>query len=185
MFSRPVRMIAPAVLALGLLLAGCAAPGPSTPGTPSESDPPAPSVECPEAWTGISGPAVTGDAALADVKTLLGSDDVPSGVCVYTSSSGGSVWLIAVPFDPELPSKIIAWLEPLGFSAEERGLWDEGHEKSVAFVPPAGSDVKVAFAMVFNAIPDSLAGNTGLPPGFLKSFGVEPGDELAVFYAWR
>lgn len=105
--------------------------------------------------------------------------------CAYGSESGTSIWIIAEPYDAAFPERIAAWLAPLGWTAEEVGTWGEGHVQNIAFTPPADVDVTVAFGHAFSAYPDSVSFNLGIDQEFLSHYGVEPGDELAIFAAWR
>lgn len=165
---------------LAVLLAACGAPAPEDP-NPAASDPgPLPATECPEPVPGaFGGPAVQLDAA-----DLLGADDLPADVCAYGSESGDSIWIIAQPYDSGFPTKIAEWLTPLGWTAEQRDTWGEGDLENVAFLPPDGTTINQAFAHAFSAYPDSVSFNMGIDQEFLSRFGVEPGDELAIFTAY-
>jgi hypothetical protein len=177
---RPVLALT-AASALAVLLAGCGTAAPEEP-NPAASDPaPLPATECPEPVPGaFGGPAVSLDAA-----ELLGADDLPADVCAYGSESGDSIWILAQPYSAGFPDRITAWLEPLGWTAEEVGTWGDGDEQNVAYTAPAGSDVVQAFAHDFSAYPDSVSFNLGIDQEFLTAYGVEPGDELGIFAAWR
>lgn len=165
---------------LAVLLAACT-PAAEDP-HPAASDPgPLPPTDCPEPVAGaFGGPAVQLDAA-----ELLGADDLPADVCAYGSESGDSIWILAQPYAAGFPDRITAWLEPLGWTAEEVGVWGDGDEQNVAYTAPAGSDVTSAFAHDFSAYPDSVSFNLGIDQDFLTAYGVEPGDELGIFAAWR
>ncbi len=176
--SLPVLRLTLATAALGLLLTGCAAPVSPSETTAPEPDPVA---ECPSPQPGAFG----GAAVLLDSAELLGADDLPADVCAYGSESGDSIWVIAAPYDAAFPDRVAAWLEPLGWTAEEVGTWGEGDLQNVSFTPPAGTEIASAFAHAFSAYPDSVSINMGLDQEFLSHYGVEPGDELAIFAAWR
>ena len=176
--SLPVLRLTLATAALGLLLTGCAAPASPGETTAPEPDPVA---ECPSPQPGAFG----GAAVLLDSADLLGADDLPADVCAYGSESGDSIWGIAAPYDAAFPDRVAAWLEPLGWTAEEVGTWGEGDLQNVSFTPPAGTEIASAFAHAFSAYPDSVSINMGLDQEFLSHYGVEPGDELAIFAAWR
>ena len=76
-------------------------------------------------------------------------------------------------------------LEPLGWTAEQLGTWEDGDLENVGYTPPAGIEISSAFAHAFDAYPDSVSFNLGIDQEFLSHYGVEPGDELAIFAAWR
>jgi len=174
---RPLSALVPVVL-VGLALSACAAPA------PTETAAPEPTV----AGTDCASPqpnAFGGAAELLDSAELLGADDLPADVCAYGSESGDSIWIIAEPYDAGFPDRITAWLEPLGWTAEEVGTWGEGDLQNVSYTPPAGTEIASAFAHAFSAYPDSVSFNMGLDQEFLSHYGVEVGDELAIFAAWR
>lgn len=173
-----LRLTLAAPAAAVLLLAGCTAPG-AVDETPEPTA--APIAECPSPQPGTLG----GAAVALDSAELLGADDLPADVCAYGSESGGSIWIIADPYDPGFPDRVAAWLEPLGWTAEEVGTWGDGDLQNVTFTPPAGIEIASAFAHAFSAYPESVSFNLGLDQEFLSHFGVEPGDELAIFAAWR
>jgi hypothetical protein len=166
---------------LALTVAACTSP--SAPGTTDDPAPTTPVVEaeCPSPQPGAFG----GAAVALDSAELLGATDLPADVCAYGSESGDSIWIIAEPYDATFPDRISAWLEPLGWTAEEVGTWGEGDLLNVSYAPPAGNDVTSAFAHAFSAYPESVSFNLGLDQEFLTHYGVEPGDELAIFAAWR
>lgn len=176
-FRSPLAAV-PAALVV-FVLAAC---GSATPQATTDPDPEPTTVEssCPSPQPGAFG----GAAVLLDSAELLGADDLPADVCAYGSESGESIWIIADPYDPAFPDRITAWLEPLGWTAEEVGTWGEGDLQNVAFTPPAGIEIASAFAHAFSAYPDSVAFNMGLDQEFLSHYGVEVGDELAIFAAW-
>lgn len=164
------------------MLASCSAPA-GDPAAPSD-DPttPAAGTECPTPQAGAFG----GAAVALDSAELLGASDLPDAVCAYGSETGDSIWIIAEPYDTGFAARVAAWLEPLGWTTAELGTWnDAGHLENLGFTPPAGNDVVVAAAHVFDAYPESVSFNLGLDQEFLSHYGVEPGDELAIFAAWR
>ena len=173
------RVLVPAA-ALALLLAGCSTPAPTDPGAQPDPTTPVAETTCPEPLAGSFG----GPAVLLDDAELLGASDLPADVCAYGSESGESIWIIAQPYDAGFPTKITEWLEPLGWTAEQRGTWGEGDLENVAFLPPAGTTINQAFAHAFSAYPESVSFNMGIDQEFLSQFGVEPGDELAIFTAY-
>lgn len=178
--SLPALRLTFATAAVAVLLAGCAAPV-----SPGETAAPAPAPE-PEAECASPQPGLYGGAAeLLDAAELLGADDLPTDVCAYGSESGDSIWIIAEPYDADFPDRVTAWLEPLGWTAEEVGTWGEGDLQNVSYAPPAGTEIASAFAHAFSAYPDSVSFNMGLDQEFLSHYGVEVGDELAIFAAWR
>jgi len=177
--SRSLFAALPAMLA-AVILTGCGAAAPTAPADPEPTTPVA-GAECPSPQPNAFG----GAAVLLDSADLLGADDLPADVCAYGSESGDSIWIIAEPYDTAFPDRITAWLEPLGWTAEEVGTWGEGDLQNVSYAPPAGSDVTSAFAHAFSAYPDSISINMGLDQEFLSHYGVEVGDELAIFTAWR
>ncbi len=166
-----------AVLAL---VAGCAAPAAPDPDTVDPAPDPV-TNSCPEPQPGAFG----GAAVALESAELLGAPDLPADVCAYGSETGESIWIIADPYDAGFPTRIAEWLEPLGWTAEQVGTWGDGDLENVAFTPPAGVEVVQAFAHAFDAYPDSVSFNLGLDQEFLTHYGVEPGDELAIFAAWR
>jgi|GEM_PF-4513540 len=176
--SRHLLSAVPALL-LASILTAC---GATDPGVDPSTDPtPVSGPSCPEPPSSLYGPAVL----LAEAE-LLGADDLPDGVCAYGSESGGSIWLIAEPYSTDFPDRIAEWLEPLGWTPNELGTWEDGgHVRNLGFTPPAGSDVVVAAAHVFNAYPEKTSFNLGIDQEFLSLYGLEPGDELAIFAAWR
>lgn len=174
------RILLPAA-ALAILLAGCAAPTPTGPVTEPDPTTPVSGTACPEPQPGAFG----GPAVLLDAAELLGASDLPADVCAYGSESGESIWIIAEPYDAGFPARIAEWLEPLGWTAEELGTWGEGDLQNLGFTPPAGLEISSAFAHAFSAYPDSVSFNMGIDQEFLTHYGVEPGDELAIFAAWR
>jgi hypothetical protein len=179
----PIRrpLAALSALSLTVLLAACGSPAPEDP-NPAASDPgPLPATPCPDPVPGAFG----GPAVLLESADLLGADDLPADVCAYGSESGDSIWILAQPYAPGFPDRVSAWLEPLGWTAEEVGTWGEGDEQNVSYTAPAGNDVTTAFAHDFSAYPDSVSFNMGLDQEFLTAYGVEPGDELGIFAAWR
>lgn len=178
MSSLPARVLIPAV-ALVALLAGCAVP--ADPGAAPDPTTPAPETSCPAPQPGAFG----GPAVLLSEAELLGASDLPADVCAYGSESGESIWIIAEPYDPDFPNRVAAWLEPLGWTAEEVGTWGEGDLLNVSFTPPAGVEIASAFAHAFSAYPESVSFNMGIDQDFLSHYGVEPGDELGIFAAWR
>ena len=95
---------------------------------------------------------------VAGLRRAAGADDLPADVCAYGSESGDSIWILAQPYDAGFPDRITGWLEPLGWTA---------------------------YAHAFLAYPESVSFNLGLDKEFLSHYGVEPGDELAIFAAWR
>jgi hypothetical protein len=175
--SRLLSATIPAALVM-LALAACAAP---TPSPTAEPEPTVAGPECPSPQPNAFG----GAAVLLESAEILGADDLPADVCAYGSESGDSIWIIAEPYDVGFPDRVAAWLEPLGWTAEEVGTWGDGDLQNVAFTPPAGSDVTSAFAHAFSAYPDSVSFNLGLDQEFLSHYGLEVGDELAIFAAWR
>jgi hypothetical protein len=177
--SRFLFAAAPA-LVVALVLTACGAPAPSSTAEPEPTTPVA-GPECPSPQPGAFG----GAAVLLDAAELLGADDLPADVCAYGSESGDSIWILAEPYDAGFPDRITAWLEPLGWTAEEVGTWGDGDLQNVAYTAPAGSDVTSAYAHAFSAYPESVSFNLGLDQEFLSHYGVEPGDELAIFAAWR
>lgn len=180
MSLRPV-LTAVSAVSLTVLLAACGSASPEEP-TPVASDPaPAPATECPDPVPGAFG----GPAVLLDAAELLGADDLPADACAYASESGDSIWILAQPYSPGFPDRITAWLEPLGWTAEEVGTWGDGDEQNVSYAAPAGNDITTAFAHDFSAYPDSVSFNLGIDQDFLTAYGVEPGDELGIFAAWR
>jgi hypothetical protein len=176
-FRSPLAAVPAALVALVLTACGTTTPPPTT-----DPDPEPTTVEavCPSPQPGAFG----GAAVLLDSAELLGADDLPADVCAYGSESGESIWIIAEPYDAAFPDRVAAWLEPLGWTAEEVGTWGEGDLKNVAFTPPAGVEITSAFAHAFSAYPESVSFNLGLDQEFLTHYGVEPGDELAIFAAW-
>jgi hypothetical protein len=162
------------------LLAGCAAPATPTAEPVEPTNEPV-ATQCPEPKPGAFG----GPAVALDAVELLGAPDVPEGMCAYGSESGESVWILAQPYDTGFPGRITAWLEPLGWTAEQVGTWGDGDLENVSYTPPAGIEIASAFAHAFSAYPDSVSFNMGLDQEFLTHYGVEPGDELAIFAAWR
>lgn len=181
MLSLPALRLPLATAAAVVLLAGCAAPGSTA--SEDETTPPAPApvAECATPQPGAFG----GAAVLLDSAELLGADDLPADVCAYGSESGDSIWIIAEPYDAGFPDRVAVWLAPLGWTAEEVGTWGDGDLQNVAFTPPAGTEIASAFAHAFSAYPDSVSFNMGLDQEFLSHYGVEVGDELAIFAAWR
>lgn len=177
--SRSLLAAAPAVL-VALVLTACGSTAPS-PATAPEPTVPVAGPECASPQPGAFG----GAAVLLDSAELLGADDLPADVCAYGSESGDSIWIIAEPYDAGFPDRVTAWLEPLGWTAEEVGTWGEGDLQNVAYTTPAGSDVTSAFVHAFSAYPESVSFNLGLDQEFLSHYGVEVGDELAIFAAWR
>jgi hypothetical protein len=176
---RPLAALS--ALSLTVLLAACGSPAPEDP-NPAASDPgPLPATPCPDPVPGAFG----GPAVLLESADLLGADDLPADVCAYGSESGESIWIIAQPYDAGFPTKIADWLEPLGWTAEQRDTWGEGDLENVAFLPPDGLTINQAFAHAFSAYPESVSFNMGIDQEFLSQFGVEPGDELGIFAAWR
>ena len=164
------------------LLVGCAAPaspGPDPAPDEPTTDPVTSSCPAPLAES-FGGPKV-----LLEDAELLGASDLPEGVCAYGSESGESIWILSESYDPAFPTRITEWLEPLGWTAEEVGVWGEGDLVNVAYTPPAGIEIASAFAHSFDAYPDSVSFNMGIDQDFLTHYGVEPGDELAIFAAWR
>jgi hypothetical protein len=166
--------------AMLLLVAGCTAPVASAP-DPVEPAPEPVTSSCPEPLAGAFG----GPAVALDDAELLGAPDLPEGVCAYGSESGESIWILGESYDPGFPSRISAWLEPLGWTAEQLDTWGEGDLENVGFTPPADIEISSAFAHAFDAYPDSVSFNMGIDQEFLTHYGVEPGDELAIFAAWR
>lgn len=180
MSQRPRTLLSlTSAAALAVLLGACSAPAPSGP-DPVEPQPTEPTSSCPSPLpTGGYGPAV-----LLDSAELLGASDLPDGVCAYASEAGTSIWILGESYDENFPERIAAWLEPLGWTAEERGTWGEGDLKNFAYLPPAGVDIATAFAHAFTAYPESVSFNMGIDQEFLSHYGVEPGDELSIFAAW-
>lgn len=162
------------------LLAGCAAPATPTADPPPADEPTAVATDCPTPEPSAYGPSI----AIVEAP-LLGASSVPEGMCAYTNESGNSVWVIAVPFDTEFPSRITAWLEPLGWTATPVGLWDEGDLENVSYEGPAELGIVSAFAHTFEAYPEKVSFNMGVDQEFLDAFGLTPGDELALFAAWQ
>lgn len=176
------RLIAALTAAAALaLLAGCAAPATPTAGPADEPTTEPVATVCPDPKPGLFG----GPAVALDAVELLGASDVPEGMCAYGSESGESVWVLAQPYDRDFPSRITQWLEPLGWTAEPAGTWGEGDLENVSYTPPADLEIASAFAHAFDAYPDSVSFNMGIDQEFLTHYGVEPGDELAIFAAWR
>lgn len=181
--ARPLVLLGTLLLAAGLT--ACAAPADGPAEDPTTVDPttePAPTTDCPAPESGVTdGPSV----ALTSAE-LLGADDLPDGVCAYGSDSGDSIWIIAQPYAADFPATVDAWLEPVGWTSEEVGAWgdDEAAESNFAFTPPAGSDIRQAFAHSFEAYPDSVSFNFGIDAEFLAQFGAE-GSPLAIFTAYR
>lgn len=164
------------------LLAGCASPAaPTADPTPADEPTTEPvGTDCPTPGSSAYGPAV-----LVDEVPLLGTPSVPEGMCAYTSESGTSVWVIAQPYDTEFPSRITEWLEPLGWTATPVGLWDDGDLENVSYTGPEDLGIVSAFAHTFEAYPEKVSFNMGAEQEFLDLFGLEPGDELALFAAWQ
>jgi hypothetical protein len=171
-------------VAILAILAGCSGPvadrpDPADPGSEPAPDPVTSS--CPEPLAGAFG----GPAVVLEDAELLGASDLPDGVCAYGSESGESIWILGAPYDAGFPTRITEWLEPLGWTAEQVGTWGEGDLENVSFIPPAGVEIASAFAHAFDAYPESVSFNMGVDQEFLTQYGVEPGDELAIFAAWR
>jgi len=181
MSSPTPRVLIPVVVAVALLLAGCGVAGPSTPGTEPDPVPPVEETACPEPLAGVFG----GPAVALDDAQILGADDLPADVCAYGSESGDSIWIIAEPYDAGFPATVAEWLEGYGWSSEELGTWGEGDLQNLGFTPPAGIEITSAFAHAFSAYPESVSFNMGIDQEFLTHCGLEPGDELAIFAAWR
>jgi hypothetical protein len=179
--SFPVLRLTLATASLAVVLAGCAAPAAGGSDGETSAPEPAPVADCASPQPNLYG----GAAELLDSAELLGADDLPADVCAYGSESGDSIWIIAEPYDTGFPDRITAWLDPLGWTAEQVGTWGEGDLQNVAYTPPAGTEIASAFAHAFSAYPESVSFNLGLDQEFLSHYGVEVGDELAIFAAWR
>lgn len=194
----------PAVAAAALLavgLAGClgievpvppppaqgeddpAVSGPAGPGSGSGTG--SANAGCPVITAGAWGPV----ELTASAEALLGASTVLEGACSYQATDSTMMWVIALPYDPGFTDRVTAWLEPLGWTPGALGTWSYGgHVSNTGYTAPAGlgeGAATSAFAHVFDAYPEEAAGNLFIGQDFLSAFGVEPGDELAVFAAWR